>query len=160
MVDIQTIKPNKEAFYKELKGQLKALIDPNIPKDINLLNICSVIKEQCQFFWVGFYLVKTDILQLGPFQGPSACTTIRYNKGVCGKSWAENTIYRVDNVTQFDGHISCNPLSKSELVIPIVKNEKVIAVLDIDADQYAFFDETDQKHLQHITSLLLEQELL
>ena len=102
----------------------------------------------------GFYLVKGEQLVLGPFQGPVACTRIQKNRGVCGKAWAEARSIIVPDVEKFPGHIACSSQSKSEIVIPLIKDDEVWAVLDVDSAQYSFFDETDEKYLKEILSLI------
>ncbi|MCO4753353.1 MAG: GAF domain-containing protein [Bacteriovoracaceae bacterium] len=118
----------------------------------NLSNTAAVIKEYLGFFWVGFYIVdeKSNQLIVGPYQGPLACGRIEYGRGVCGSSWKEAKTLVVKDVHEFPGHISCSPLSQSEIVVPIIKDGKVMAVLDIDHDKKATFDEEDQKYLERI----------
>lgn len=118
----------------------------------NLSNTAAVIKEYLGFFWVGFYLVDKDSNQLivGPYQGPLACGRIDYGKGVCGSSWKEAKTLVVKDVHEFPGHISCSPLSQSEIVVPIIKDGKVMAVLDIDDDKKGTFDNEDKKYLERI----------
>ena len=115
----------------------------------------AALKEQFGWFWVGFYLVKKDELVLGPFQGPVACTRIRKGRGVCGSSWQQAKTLIVPDVEKFPGHIACSSLSKSEIVIPVIRNSEVIAVLDADSSEYDQFDETDQQYLEAIVALLL-----
>jgi len=105
------------------------------------------------FFWVGFYVIKDDELVLAPFQGPIACTRIKYGKGVCGTAWMQGKTIVVPDVEQFPGHIACNSQSKSEIVIPLFSNGNVIGVLDIDSDQLNSFDETDQFYLEKICDI-------
>jgi GAF domain-containing protein len=107
------------------------------------------------FFWVGFYIVKNDELVLGPFQGTIACTRIKKGKGVCGTSWLTKETIIVENVDQFPGHIACSSASKSEIVIPIIKNNEVVAVLDIDDDNYSTFDKIDQFYLEQIVAITI-----
>ncbi|HWY34183.1 MAG TPA: GAF domain-containing protein [Nitrosopumilaceae archaeon] len=119
----------------------------------NLANISSAVKYAMNFFWVGFYIVKKGELVLGPFQGPVACTRIAIGKGVCGMAWKNKETIIVENVEDFPGHISCNSLSKSEIVLPIFdKDKNVIAVLDIDDDKLATFNNTDKTFLSDIIS--------
>lgn len=151
--DLTLTKTSKEEKYQELIPQLKALIAGEEDLIANLSNISAGLKEAFHFLWVGFYLVKKDELVLGPFQGPVACTRIQKGKGVCGSSWdkAETTI--VPDVEKFEGHIACSSHSKSEIVIPIIKNNEVIAVLDVDSKDLNAFDQIDEKYL----SLLLNE---
>ena len=114
----------------------------------------AALKEAFDFFWVGFYLVKQDQLVLGPFQGPVACTRIRKGKGVCGTAWQEGATLLVPDVEVFPGHIACSSLSRSEIVVPLIKDGKVWGVLDIDSDLLNFFDETDRKYLEEMCGYL------
>ncbi|MNN64470.1 Free methionine-R-sulfoxide reductase [compost metagenome] len=116
------------------------------------------MKEQFNFFWVGFYLIEGEQLVLGPFQGPVACTRIQYGRGVCGTSWKENKTIIVPNVDEFPGHIACSSLSKSEIVIPIYKNKNIIGILDVDSDELNAFDDIDAQYLTEIVSLLSETD--
>jgi len=118
----------------------------------NLGNVAAALKEQFGWFWVGFYLVKEDELVLGPFQGPVACTRIRKGKGVCGTSWEQAQTIIVPDVEKFPGHIACSSLSRSEIVVPLLRNGEVIGVLDVDSADYNQFDETDQKYLEQIVA--------
>jgi len=120
----------------------------------NLANITGALKEQFNWLWVGFYLVKNDELVLGPFQGPVACTRIKKGKGVCGTSWAKAQTLIVPDVEKFPGHIACSSLSRSEIVVPIIRNNKVIGVLDVDSIEPDQFDNIDQDYLEQITELI------
>ncbi len=148
--DLKINTGNKEEQYKSLIPQIKALLTGESDEIANLANIAAALKEQFDFFWVGFYLVKGEQLVLGPFQGPVACTRIAFNKGVCGAAWARKETLIVPNVEEFPGHIACSSLSKSEIVLPLIKNDEVIAVLDVDSDQLNTFDEIDEKYLKEI----------
>lgn len=145
---------NKEELYTSLYPQICSLIEDETDIIANLANISAALKEYFDFFWVGFYLVKNDQLVLGPFQGPIACTRIDYGKGVCGTSWKENKSIIVPDVNKFPGHIACSSLSQSEIVIPIVSNNQVVAVLDVDSEHLNYFDEIDQKYLRKIVEQL------
>jgi GAF domain-containing protein len=145
---------SKEEQYLSLIPQIKGLIDGEPDLVANLANIAAALKEQFGFFWVGFYLVKADELVLGPFQGPVACTRIRKGRGVCGTSWSQANTLIVPDVEQFPGHIACSSISKSEIVVPLLKNNEVWGVLDVDSDQYNSFDETDAQFLQEIVGLI------
>ena len=112
------------------------------------------MKEQFNWLWIGFYLVKKEELVLGPFQGPIACTRIRKGKGVCGAAWAEAKTLIVADVEKFPGHIACSSLSKSEIVVPLFKDNIVAGVLDVDCIDLNNFDETDKKYLEEITALI------
>ena len=144
----------REDQYISLCPQIYALIDGETDLIANLANVAAALKEAFNFFWVGFYFVKGNQLVLGPFQGPIACTRIAYGKGVCGTSWKENKTIIVDDVNQFPGHIACSSLSQSEIVIPIVRNNQVIAVLDVDSEYLNHFDEVDKKYLTEIVEQL------
>ena len=148
--DLTIVQGNKEEVYQSLLPQIKALIDGEPDLIANLANVCAALKEQFKWFWVGFYLVKQDELVLGPFQGPVACTRIRKGRGVCGSSWQQATTLIVPDVEKFPGHIACSSLSKSEIVVPIIRNNEVIGVLDVDSELLDQFDETDKKYLEEI----------
>jgi L-methionine (R)-S-oxide reductase len=146
---------SKEEKYQSLLPQIKALIEVETDIVANMANICAALKYGLNFFWVGFYLIKNNQLVLGPFQGPVACTRIAHGKGVCGYSWKENKVVIVEDVDQFDGHIACSSLSKSEIVVPIYNESKeIVGVLDVDSEEYATFDKTDEKYLKEILTLL------
>lgn len=152
--DLHIITGNKATQYESLIPQIKGLLDGEPDLVANLANTVAALKEQFGWFWVGFYLVKNDELVLGPFQGPVACTRIRKGKGVCGSSWAQARTLIVPDVEKFPGHIACSSLSKSEIVVPVIRNGEVIGVLDVDADTYDQFDETDQHYLEQIVSFV------
>lgn len=145
---------SKEDRYRELLPQVKALMEKEQDPVANMANLAAVLKEAFQFLWVGFYLVKDDQLVLGPFQGPVACTRIDKGKGVCGTAWATREIIIVEDVNQFEGHIACNNLSKSEIVIPIIKNGTFMGVLDVDSERLDDFDNIDAAYLLRIADLL------
>jgi L-methionine (R)-S-oxide reductase len=158
--DLLIIQGTKEEQYQQLLPQIKALLEGEPDLTANLANVCAALKEQFGWLWVGFYLVKpssakafsekSEELVLGPFQGPVACTRIRKGKGVCGTSWAEAKTLIVPDVEKFPGHIACSSLSRSEIVVPVIRNNKVLAVLDVDSVDLNTFDETDQQYLQEI----------
>ena len=145
---------DKGEKYKILIPQIKALIEGESDHIANLANIVAALKYGMNFFWIGVYLIKNETLVLGPFQGPVACTRISFGKGVCGTSWQKEETIIVKNVDDFPGHIACNSLSKSEIVIPFFKNGKVAGVLDVDSERLADFDETDATCLSQITLLI------
>ncbi len=120
----------------------------------NMANVAAALKEGFGFFWVGFYRVVGDQLVLGPFQGPVACSRIAYGKGVCGTAWKEGRVVVVPDVDQFPGHIACSSLSRSEIVVPVWSDNRIIAVLDIDSDQLDAFDEIDAHYLEKVCDLL------
>ncbi|MFM6946750.1 MAG: GAF domain-containing protein [Flavobacteriales bacterium] len=141
---------NKLQRYLELGPQLVALMDGESNAIANMANFCAALKETFGWFWVGFYLVEDEQLVLGPFQGPIACTRIQNGKGVCGSAWAAASTIVVEDVEKFPGHIACSSLSKSEIVVPLIKNAQVIGVLDIDSTELATFDQTDRSELEKI----------
>ena len=152
--DLSIIQGSKEEQYQALLPQVKALIDGEPDMIANLANICAALKEQFGWLWVGFYLVKADELVLGPFQGPVACTRIRKGRGVCGAAWEQAQTLIVPDVEKFPGHIACSSLSKSEIVVPVIHNNLVVAILDIDSSEYDQFDTTDQQYLEEIVALV------
>lgn len=145
---------SKEEQYIALIPQIAALISGEKNLVANLANISASLKQQFNFFWVGFYLVEDQELVLGPFQGPIACTRIKKGKGVCGSSWEKEQTIIVPDVEAFPGHISCSSLSKSEIVLPLFQSNKIIGVLDVDSDQYNSFDDIDARYLHEILLLL------
>ncbi|MGL5790087.1 MAG: GAF domain-containing protein [Bacteroidales bacterium] len=145
---------SKEEKYKALLPQIGALIESETDLIANMANITAAIKEVFGFFWIGFYRVENDILLLGPFQGPIACTRIKYGKGVCGTSWRDKKTLVVPDVELFPGHIACSSLSRSEIVVPVIRNNDVVAVLDVDSDRINEFDEIDSFYLNEICNLL------
>ena len=150
--DLLINKGNKTEQYQALIPQIKALIGGEPDLIANLANIAGALKEQFSWFWVGFYLVKGEQLVLGPFQGPVACTRINKGRGVCGTSWAKAETLIVPDVEKFPGHIACSSLSKSEIVIPLIKNKTVWGILDVDSEYLDSFDETDKVFLEEIVS--------
>ena len=140
--------------YKELYKQLASLLEGESDQIANMANMAALIHETFGFWWTGFYIVKSEQLVLGPFQGPIACTRIPYGKGVCGTSWQRQETIVVPDVEEFPGHIACSSLSRSEIVVPIFSNNEVYAVLDIDSKELATFDETDKEWLEKIVELL------
>jgi L-methionine (R)-S-oxide reductase len=143
----------KAGRYAELHPQIEALTTGETDRTANLANTTAALRQAFGFFWVGFYLVQGEELVLGPFQGPIACTRIRRGRGVCGTSWAEARTVLVPDVEAFPGHIACSSDSKSEIVVPIFKAGQVVAVLDVDSDRLADFDEADQAGLEQLMQL-------
>ena len=152
--DLQIITGTKREQYESLLPQIKAVVDGEADIIANLANTCACLKEQFNWLWVGFYIVKGDELVLGPFQGPLACTRIRYGKGVCGTCWEKKETLIVPDVNAFPGHIACSSLSLSEIVVPVIRNGEVVAVLDVDSDKYNDYDETDKKYLEKVVTYL------
>ncbi len=139
---------DKALTYETLLPQISALISGEKNLVANLANIAAALRDTFAWWWVGFYLVEDKELVLGPFQGPIACTRIKYGKGVCGSAWQQKEILWVPDVDKFPGHIACSSLSVSEIVVPLFdKNNQVVAVLDIDSERYDVLDEVDVKYL-------------
>lgn len=146
---------NKEGKYLELLPQVKSLLNGESDEIANMANLCAALKQTFNFLWIGFYLVKSNQLVLGPFQGPIACTRINYGKGVCGKSWELQKTIIVPNVDEFEGHIACSSLSKSEIVIPIFNSTNhITGVLDVDSEHLNHFDTIDEKYLTELVALI------
>lgn len=146
---------SKEEKYQQLYPQIQALLAGESDLIANLANVSAALKELFGFFWVGFYLVKEQQLVLGPFQGTLACTRIPFGRGVCGTAWKNKETIIVPDVDAFPGHIACSSLSKSEIVVPVLCGQEVIAVLDIDSDTLNSFDKIDQNYLEKIAALLV-----
>jgi GAF domain-containing protein len=140
----------KNDKYQTLLQQLPALMDEQVDNVANMSNLVAALKQTFGFFWVGFYRVQADELVLGPFQGPIACTRIKKGQGVCGATWLEKRTFVVPNVHEFPGHIACSDQSKSEIVVPLFKSGELVAVLDVDSDEFATFDEDDKIQLEKI----------
>ena len=156
MAETIAINPNstKAEQYEQLLPQLEALTTGETDLIANLSNTMAALKEVFGFFWVGAYLTKEDQLVLGPFQGPVACTRIAFNRGVCGASYTRRETILVPDVEAFPGHIACSSASRSEIVVPVFKNEQVVMVLDVDSDQLDDFDETDKRYLEKLANLM------
>lgn len=144
----------KQERYSTLFPQLEALVESETDIIANMANISACLRDTFNFWWVGFYRVIDDVLILGPFQGPLACTRIKKGRGVCGTAWAESKTIVVPDVEQFPGHIACSSLSRSEIVVPLIKDDEVYGVLDIDSEHLNTFDETDKIWLERIANLL------
>ena len=152
--DLTIIEGSKTETYQSLIPQIKGLLEGEPDLVANLANTAAALKEQFRWLWVGFYIVKENELVLGPFQGPVACTRIRKGRGVCGSSWEKAETLIVPDVEAFPGHIACSSLSRSEIVVPIIRNKEVVAVLDVDSELLDQFDETDKQYLEEIVQLL------
>ena len=146
---------NKEEKYKALLPQIDALTGNEKDLIANLANIAAALRQAFGFFWVGFYLVKDDELVLAPFQGPIACTRIKKGRGVCGAAWKSAQTIIVPDVELFPGHIACNSESKSEIVVPLISDNTVFGVLDIDSDRLNDFDEADRMYLEKICGIIV-----
>ena len=150
--NLTIITGDKKEKYASILPQISALLHAETDLIANLANVAAAIKEQFNHLWTGFYIVREEELILGPFQGPIACTRIRKGKGVCGTSWEQKQTIIVDDVEQFPGHIACSSLSRSEIVVPVLKNGTVVAVLDIDSEYIATFDTTDRMYLEQLVA--------
>jgi len=150
--DLQIITGSKEVVYESLLPQINALLEGEPDIIANLANTAAALKEQFNWLWVGFYIVKDDELVLGPFQGPVACTRIKKGRGVCGAAWQQQQTLIVPDVEKFPGHIACSSSSRSEIVVPVIKNGAVVAVLDVDSELLDQFDETDKKYLEAVVA--------
>lgn len=143
----------KEEKYNELLPQIESVLSVETDIIANMANVSAMLHEAFGFWWTGFYRVVDDVLVLGPFQGPMACTRIKKGKGVCGTAWAEAKSQVVPDVHKFPGHIACSSVSNSEIVVPIFHAGEVVAVLDIDSAEFNTFDETDRIWLEKLASL-------
>lgn len=152
--DLSIIQGTKEEQYLALIPQIAALLEGEKNEIANLANVTAALKEQFNWFWIGFYIIENNELVLGPFQGPVACTRIQKGRGVCGSSWQQNKTLIVPDVEKFPGHIACSSKSKSEIVLPYNKNNTFRGVLDIDSEYLNSFDKTDQQYLEEILRLL------
>jgi len=147
-----TVEENYELVIK----QLKALIEGETNIIANLANAAALLNQFLDNInWVGFYLVEGEELVLGPFQGLPACVRIPFGKGVCGTAAANKKTERVADVHQFPGHIACDAASQSEIVVPMIKDGRVLGVLDIDSPIKNRFDEVDQKYLEKFVDILV-----
>ncbi|GAB00461.1 diguanylate cyclase [Acinetobacter venetianus] len=144
----------KAEQYQSIIPQIQAIIEDETDVIANLANICAALKQQFDWFWIGFYLVKDNELVLGPFQGPIACTRIAIGRGVCGSAWQQQQVIIVPDVDQFPGHIACSSASRSEIVLPIMKNGECLGVLDIDSSELNQFDEVDAKYLKQLIAMI------
>ena len=141
-------------MYQTLLNQIKAISNKDLPLITNLSNISAILNKMNDINWVGFYLVKDNMLYLGPFQGDVACTLIPFGKGVCGNSAQNKKTIVVDNVNNFEGHIACSSLSKSEIVVPILKDNKVFGVIDIDSPIYSRFKDKEKDFIEEVSKII------
>ena len=144
----------KEERYRILLPQLASIIEDETDHIANMANIAAAIHGTFDFLWTGFYRIDGETLVLGPFQGPLACTRIRFGRGVCGTAWAEGRTVVVEDVEKFPGHIACSSASRSEIVVPVFKSGKIIGVLDIDSTETSTFDDTDARYLEEAMAIL------
>ncbi len=156
-INPETLFLEKEERYKEMLSIVRAVIENENDMIANMANVAAILKELFSFLWVGFYLVKEKELVLGPFQGPLACTRIRFGKGVCGTAWEKKEILLVPDVNKFPEHIACNSKSSSEIVVPLFHDKEVWAVLDIDNSEIDSFSPTDSLYLNKLGELLSHQ---
>ena len=154
--ELKVANGTKAERYAELLPQIQAVVSGESDLIANMANVASMLHETFRFWWTGFYRVVDGELVLGPFQGPLACTRIAKGKGVCGTAWAERHTLIVPDVDAFPGHIACSSLSRSEIVVPVVRQGEIIAVLDIDSQHLSTFDSVDRENLEKITSMLTE----
>ena len=152
--DLNIITGTKQEQYEALLPQVVALLDGEEDIVANLANVAAALKQQFNWWWVGFYMVKNNVLVVGPFQGPVACSRITKGRGVCGTAWELEKTIIVPDVELFPGHIACSSISKSEIVVPLFKDGIVMGVLDADSEFLNNFDETDQYYLQKLLSLI------
>ncbi len=145
---------SKEEKYRSLLPQIESLICGESDLIANLANISAALKQAFNFFWVGFYLSQNNELVLGPFQGPVACTRIPFGKGVCGHAWKERKTMVVPDVNAFPGHIACSSDSKSEIVVPLFRENEVWGILDIDSDRLNDFDAIDASYLEKLSMII------
>jgi len=153
--DLSIVQGTKQEKYQSVIPQIKALIEGEPDLVANLANIVAALMEQFGWLWIGFYLVKENQLVLAPFQGPVACTRIKKGRGVCGTSWEKAQTIIVPDVEKFPGHIACSSKSRSEIVVPVIRDNKVMGVLDVDSEQLRAFDETDKQFLEEIVDLII-----
>ena len=152
--DLHIIQGDKKTQYETLIPQIQGLLTGETHLVANLANVAAALKEQFNWLWVGFYWIQEDELVLGPFQGPVACTRIKKGRGVCGTSWEKEATIIVEDVEKFPGHIACSSSSKSEIVLPVFKEGKMVGVLDVDSSELAEFDAVDQVYLEKILALI------
>lgn len=145
---------SKAERYALLVAQVASLLQGETDRVARMANVAAMIHQTFGFWWTGFYRVVGEELVLGPFQGPLACMRIRYGRGVCGTAWKERRTVIVEDVEQFPGHIACSSASRSEIVVPLMRGDEVVAVLDIDSEKLATFDEEDRHWLEQIVSLV------
>ena len=146
---------SKEELYATLLPQIESVLEGEPDPIARMANVAAMLHETFRFWWTGFYRVVDNELVLGPFQGPMACTRIRKGRGVCGTAWAEARTQVVPDVDQFPGHIACSSASRSEIVVPLIREGVVVGVLDIDSEKLSTFDATDQKWLERLAALII-----
>ena len=152
--ELRIAQGSKEERYALLLQQIASLVEAESDPIARMAQVAAMIHHTFEFWWTGFYRVVGDFLVLGPFQGPIACTRIARGRGVCGSAWQQRESIVVADVNSFAGHIACSSASQSEIVVPIIRNDEVVAVLDIDSEELATFDETDRLWLEKIVDLI------
>lgn len=152
--ELRIAQGSKAERYALLVEQVASLLHGETDRVARMANVAAMIHQTFGFWWTGFYRVVGEELVLGPFQGPLACMRIRYGRGVCGTAWKERRTVIVEDVEQFPGHIACSSASRSEIVVPLMRGDEVVAVLDIDSEKLATFDEEDRHWLEQIVSLV------
>ena len=145
---------DKETLYKELLPQAVSLLEGETDEVACMANLAALLHRAFGFWWTGFYRVSGEELVLGPFQGPVACIHIPYGRGVCGTAWKRNETVIVPDVDEFPGHIACSSESRSEIVVPVRRDGRVCAVLDIDSRELSTFDEIDKKYLEQMVKAI------
>ena len=145
---------DKERHYQEVLAQVESLCADESDMIAKMANVSALLHSEFGFWWTGFYRVVADELLLGPFQGPLACVHIGYGRGVCGTAWKEERTVVVPDVERFPGHIACSSASRSEIVVPVWADGRVVAVLDIDSRHLATFDDVDARYLEQVCRLL------
>lgn len=144
----------KEERYAGLLPQVQAVLEGEPDQIARMANVVAMLHETFHFWWTGFYRVADDELVLGPFQGPMACMRIKKGRGVCGSAWAQARTQVVPDVDLFPGHIACSSASRSEIVVPLIREGVVVGVLDIDSERLSAFDETDRLWLERIAEIV------
>lgn len=152
--NLQVSDGTKTERYELLYKQVRSVVEGESDAIANMANVAAMIHQTFGFLWTGFYRAAGDVLVLGPFQGPLACSRIAYGRGVCGTAWKQRATLVVPDVGQFPGHIACSSASRSEIVVPVIADGKVSAVLDIDSERIASFDDIDRMWLERIVALL------
>ena len=151
---LKIVGESKEERYASLLPQVESVLEGEPDQIARMANVAAMLHETFHFWWTGFYRVVDNELVLGPFQGPMACTRIRKGRGVCGTAWAEARSQVVPDVDQFPGHIACSSASRSEIVVPLMREGEVVGVLDIDSEKLSTFDETDRLWLESIAEII------
>ena len=151
--ELIVVQGGKEEKYEVLYRQIEALMEGESDMIANMANVATMIHSTFHFWWTGFYRVVGEELVLSPFQGDLACSRIKYGRGVCGTAWKSQTTQVVPDVELFPGHIACSSLSRSEIVVPVWRGGEIVAVLDIDSEHLATFDEVDRLWLEKIVKL-------